>query len=81
MLRQVGLAIGVAVLIAVLGTPRGPHSLLNAFDRSWLVSGAFSATAALASLAIIGVRRPAALTAPTGETVPIDAQLAVVEDA
>jgi EmrB/QacA subfamily drug resistance transporter len=81
MLRQVGLAIGVAVLIAVLGTPRGPRSVLNAFDRSWLVTGAFSAAGALASLAIIGVRRPAPYTASAGETVPIDSHVAVAEEA
>jgi len=58
MLRQVGLAIGVAVLIAVLGTPIGTHAALDAFDRSWLVIAAFAAASALASLAILGVRRP-----------------------
>src|SRR6266851_3922087 len=71
MLRQVGLAIGVAVLIAVLGTPSGAHAVLDAFDRSWLVTGAFAAASALASLAIIGVRRPPPYAAPTGATVPI----------
>jgi EmrB/QacA subfamily drug resistance transporter len=69
MLRQVGLAIGVAVLVAVLGTPRGAHELLDAFDHAWLVIGAFAAATALASLAILGVRRPAPYTAPTAATV------------
>jgi EmrB/QacA subfamily drug resistance transporter len=80
MLRQVGLAIGVAILIAVLGTPSGAHALLNAFDHSWLVIGAFAAATALASVAILGIRRPAPYSAPTGATVPIDRRVALVEE-
>jgi hypothetical protein len=59
MLRQVGLAVGVAILIAVLGTPHGAHAVLDSFDLAWLMIGAFAITGALASLAILGVRRPA----------------------
>jgi hypothetical protein len=81
MLRQVGLAIGVAVLIAVLGTPSGAQTVLDAFDRSWLVIGAFAAASALASLAIIGVRRPTPYAAPTGATAPIDGRVAIAEEA
>jgi len=66
MLRQVGLAIGVAVLIAVLGTPGDAHAVLDAFDRAWLVAAAFAAAGALASLAILGIRRPAHHAAPGG---------------
>jgi MFS family permease len=65
MLRQVGLAIGVAVLVAVLGTPGDAHAALDAVDRAWLVAAAF-AGGALASLAILGIRRPAPHAAPTG---------------
>jgi MFS family permease len=81
MLRQVGLAIGVAVLVAVLGTPDGAHAVLDAFDRAWLVAAAFAAAGALASLAILGVRRPAPDAAPTGALVPIDGRVALAEDA
>jgi EmrB/QacA subfamily drug resistance transporter len=81
MLRQVGLAIGVAVLVAVLGTPSAPHAVLDAFDRSWIVISAFAAASALASLAILGVRRPAPHAAPTGATVPIDGHVALAEEA
>ena len=80
MLRQVGLAIGVAILIAVLGTHSGAHALLDAFEHAWLVIGAFAAAAALASLAILGVRRPALHATPTGATVPIDGRVALAED-
>ena len=81
MLRQVGLAIGVAVLVAVLGTPRGGQAVLDAFDRSWIVIGAFAAASALAAPAILGVRRPAPPAAPTGATVPIDGRVALAEEA
>jgi EmrB/QacA subfamily drug resistance transporter len=81
MLRQVGLAIGVAVLIAVLGTPRSAHEVLDAFDRSWLVTGAFAAAGAVASLAIIGVRRPAPYATAVVEPVPTGGHVAIVEDA
>ena len=69
MLRQVGLAIGVAILVAVLGTPSSTPAVLDAFDRAWLVIGAFAAAAALASLAILGVRRAAPYSPPTRATV------------
>jgi EmrB/QacA subfamily drug resistance transporter len=80
MLRQVGLAIGVAILIAVLGTHNGPHAVVDAFEHSWLVIGALAAAAALSSLAIVGVRRPAPHATPTGATVPIDGRAALAED-
>ena len=35
MLRQVGLAIGVAVLVAVLGTPGSPLAAVSAFQSGW----------------------------------------------
>jgi MFS family permease len=81
MLRQVGFAIGVAVLVAVLGTPGDAHAVLDAFDRAWLVAAAFAATAALASLAILGIRRPAHHGAPTGAAVPIEGRVALAEEA
>jgi hypothetical protein len=80
MLRQVGLAIGVAVLVAVLGTPHSTAAVLDAFDRAWLVAAAFAAAGALASLAILGIRRPETYAAPTRALVPIEV-VAVAEEA
>jgi MFS family permease len=77
MLRQVGLAIGVAVLVAVLGTSSAPNTVLDAFDRAWLVTAAVAAAAAVASLATLGVRRPA----PHAAAISIDGRLALAEDA
>jgi hypothetical protein len=37
--RQVGTAIGVALLVAVIGTPHTPASELAAYDRGWIVLG------------------------------------------
>jgi EmrB/QacA subfamily drug resistance transporter len=45
MLRQTGLAIGVAVFVAVLATPTGPADQLASFQRGWWV---------LAGLAAVG---------------------------
>ena len=81
MLRQVGLAIGVAVLVAVLGTPIGAHALVDAFDHAWLVIGAFAAVSALASLAILGVRRATPHAAPAARTGSPDGRLALAEEA
>ena len=80
MLRQVGLAVGVAILVAVLGTPNGGRALLDAFDRAWFVIGAFAAATALASLAILGPRRAAPDSLPTGATVSIDRRVALAEE-
>ena len=56
--------IGVGILVVVLGTPGGAHAVLDSFDHAWLVIGAFAIAGALASLAILGIRRPA----PFGHT-------------
>jgi hypothetical protein len=81
MLRQVGLAVGVAVLVALLGTPAGAHAILDAFDRAWLVAAIFATAGALASLAILGVRRPVRRAAPAAAGVPISELLARAEEA
>jgi EmrB/QacA subfamily drug resistance transporter len=74
MLRQVGLAIGVAVFIAVVGTPTTRHASLVAFERGWTVIAAIGFSAAL--VGIIALRRPRADTTPT----PIAAVRATVVD-
>jgi EmrB/QacA subfamily drug resistance transporter len=59
MLRQVGLAIGVAVLVAVLGTPHGPDDALTAFRDGWIVIAVVSLATAVAGL-MLGRPGPAA---------------------
>jgi EmrB/QacA subfamily drug resistance transporter len=53
MLRQVGLAVGVAVLIAVLGTPRTPAGTLSAYQRASWVIAAIALAGALAGLVLL----------------------------
>ncbi|MBF6210104.1 MFS transporter [Nocardia puris] len=61
MARQLGLAGGVAVLVAVLGTPDSPVATLEAFRRAWWV---MAAVAVFAGLLGLGLRR----TSPGGAT-------------
>jgi EmrB/QacA subfamily drug resistance transporter len=65
MLRQVGLAIGVAVLVAVVGNPHGADSLA-AFQHGWYVIAAFAALGASASLLLL--RSGLSRRAPVGAT-------------
>ena len=61
MLRQVGFAVGVAMLVAILGTPHGPAAELTVFRHGWYATAAIALGAALS--AIILRRRPAAAAA------------------
>jgi hypothetical protein len=64
MLRQVGFAVGVAMLVAVLGSPHGRTAELTAFRHGWFATAAAGLSAALA--AILLRRRLAAATASVG---------------
>jgi len=57
MFRQVGLAVGVAVFVAVLGSPAAGSETLHAFERGWLVVAALALAAAVAS--VVWLVRPA----------------------
>ncbi|WP_328402305.1 MFS transporter [Nocardia sp. NBC_00403] len=59
MSRQIGLAVGVAVVVATLGSPTGPQETLDAFHRSWYVTAAVALVAGLIGLAA-RMPRPAA---------------------
>jgi EmrB/QacA subfamily drug resistance transporter len=56
MLRQVGLAVGVSVFIAVLGTPRTPEGSLHGFEHGWTVISGIGFAAAI--VGVIALRRP-----------------------
>jgi EmrB/QacA subfamily drug resistance transporter len=58
MLRQVGLAVGVAVFVAVVGAPTTPRASLAAWQRGWTVIAATAMVAAL--VGAIGLRQPRA---------------------
>jgi EmrB/QacA subfamily drug resistance transporter len=53
MLRQLGLAIGVAVLVAVLDTAHGGSQVPSAFHQGWLVIAAVAATSAVTGAALL----------------------------
>ncbi len=69
MLRQVGLAIGVAALIAVLGTPRAPLATLLAYQRATWMIAAIAFIGGLVGLGLLSVRRQASASAGGGEPV------------
>jgi EmrB/QacA subfamily drug resistance transporter len=63
MIRQTGLALGVAILVAVLGTATGDASMaLEVFRQGWWTAAALSFIGILPALALLGRR---ATTAPT----------------
>jgi hypothetical protein len=56
MLRQIGLAVGVALLIALLGTPHAPAQTLDVYERSSWVIAALSLVAGIVALALLATR-------------------------
>jgi hypothetical protein len=64
MLRQVGLAVGVAVFVAILGSPATPAASLTAFQHGWIVIASLAAGAALAGAALLGAGRPRVAAGP-----------------
>jgi EmrB/QacA subfamily drug resistance transporter len=58
MLRQTGLAFGVAILVAVIGTSAAHASALTAFQHAWWVTAALSFLAVVPALVLI--RKPTA---------------------
>jgi hypothetical protein len=63
MARQSGFAVGVAVFVAVVGTPSTPAARLVGFRHGWLVIAGTALAAGLAALAL-EARRPAVALAP-----------------
>ena len=58
MLRQVGLAVGVAVLVAVIGTPHTGAEQLSAFQHGWIVIASTSLLAAISGAVLLRSARP-----------------------
>ena len=71
--RQIGAVLGIAVLVAVLGTP-APAEALQRFDEAWLLMAA-----ALAAAALIATRLPRGRAGEIGEGAPLRHRMAAVE--
>ncbi|HTX82585.1 MAG TPA: MFS transporter [Streptosporangiaceae bacterium] len=52
MLRQVGIAVGVAMLVAVIGSPHAPAAELTAFRHGWYATAGAGVAAALAAIVL-----------------------------
>jgi MFS family permease len=57
MIRQIGLAVGVALLVAVLGSPDSPAGRLHAFQHAWLVAAGVSVAGVIPALILLRRRR------------------------
>jgi EmrB/QacA subfamily drug resistance transporter len=65
MSRQIGAALGIAILVAVIGTP-APGHVVEAFQPVWRVELLAALAAGGAMLAVGRVRAPAPVPAPAG---------------
>ena len=59
MFRQIGLAVGVAVLIAILGSPRSSTATLDAYRDALGVIAAISVASGIAGVVLLAARRRA----------------------
>ncbi len=69
MLRQVGLALGVAALIAVLGTPHSPPETLIAYQRATWMVAAIAFLGGILGLGLLAARRLPSPTAAGADTI------------
>jgi EmrB/QacA subfamily drug resistance transporter len=69
MFRQIGLAVGVAILIAVLGTPHSPAATLDVFRHGWIVVSAISLVAALVAFWLLNRQPEVAAGVESGQLV------------
>lgn len=70
--RQVGAVLGIALLVALLGSPETPAELVSAHQRGWIMIATLTGITALIGLAQPSLRRTAAssVVASTASAVP-----------
>jgi EmrB/QacA subfamily drug resistance transporter len=78
MLRQIGLAIGVAVLIAILGTPHSAAATLAAYQRAWIVTAAVAAAGGIVGLVLLAPARSRSVAGAGAEVADDDPRVARV---
>jgi EmrB/QacA subfamily drug resistance transporter len=69
MLRQVGLAIGVAALIAVIGAPRSPLATLIAYEHATWMVAAIAFVGGMVGLGLLAARHQPSPIAASGDTI------------
>jgi len=62
--RQVGGAIGVAIMVTLLGRPQDLAAALAGFERLWIYGALMAALAGVVAVALGAPRRAPAITAP-----------------
>jgi EmrB/QacA subfamily drug resistance transporter len=65
--RQVAAALGVAILVTILGTPATPEAARTAFQHGWITAGAANLAAAIVCLRLRPGQVLAAAALPVGE--------------
>jgi EmrB/QacA subfamily drug resistance transporter len=64
MIRQIGLAVGVALLVAVLGAPASPAARLTAFRHGWWLAAGLAVAGLLPAVALLRRGQPGAPAGP-----------------
>ena len=71
MLRQIGLAIGVAVLIAILGSPHSPAATLDVYQRASYIIAATAFAAGLLGMTLLAPGRRAGVATSVAATAAV----------
>jgi EmrB/QacA subfamily drug resistance transporter len=79
MLRQVGLAVGVAVFVAVIGTPHTGAATLSAYRHGWEMIALASLLSAICGALLLGRRPPAVASVPRVSPGPVPEAVAAPE--
>ncbi len=72
MMRQIGLAIGIAVLIAVLGTPHTPQAILDTYERASYIIAGLALIAGLIGVVLLARPSPKREAPPAAAPAPVE---------